>query len=327
MGEEKGEVGEEVAEPWGAAERRVPWSHPGSGRKGARASRVPGTANFSSYLGHPRETGYTSNQRPAIFYRPSLDHIDNPQFGLLLSDSFTTQTKQHYQPHVRQNTNNVFVPHCQTPKVSQNRVTVAPRGESGFTAGTNLQLNTFRTKTCMVEPLQTHTVMTNDFIRPSFPQGTEARPSVCSSHFSHKTGFNRVAIAPLTCRASRLPSPQTKSNAPTAKTIGKKEPTGCILNAPNNQALPTTPFDGSHFNTHYKSTFCHDANWEKFNLATLVQESSAQKWTTATIVGTRTDSEYMAQTPIHVCCVSNCFATHCCGASSRAQAEEEGPSS
>jgi len=31
----------------------------------------------------------------------------------------------------------------------------------------------------------------------------------------------------------------------------------------------------------------------------------------------------MAQTPIHGCCVSNCFATHCCGASSRAQAEEE----
>ncbi|KAK5927919.1 hypothetical protein CgunFtcFv8_013027 [Champsocephalus gunnari] len=261
-------------------------------------SYVPGTANFSSYLRHPRETGYTSNQRPVVFYRPSLDHIDNPQFGLLLSDSFTTQTKQHYQPHVRSDCwgslpnlinkprdsgfyqlrihpkaetveekteyQQCFLPHCQTPKVSQNRVTVAPRGESGFTEGTNLQLNTFQDKTCMVEPLQTHTVMTNDFIRPSFPQGTEARPSVCSSHFSHKTGFNRVAIPPLTCRASRLPSPQTKSNAPTAKTIGKKEPTGCILNAPNNQALPTIPFDGSHFNTHYKSTFCHDANWEKF---------------------------------------------------------------
>lgn len=36
---------------------------------------------FTSYLGRPSETGFTSNHRPAIYYRPSLDHIDNPQFG------------------------------------------------------------------------------------------------------------------------------------------------------------------------------------------------------------------------------------------------------
>ncbi|KAI9529673.1 hypothetical protein NQZ68_007911 [Dissostichus eleginoides] len=262
-------------------------------------SYEPGTANFSSYLRHPRGTGFTSNQRPAIFYRPSLDHIDNPQFGLLLSDSFTTQTKQHYQPHVRSDCwgslpNLINKPrdsgfyqlriHPKAETVEEkNRVTVAPRGESGFTEGTNLQLNTFQDKSCMVEPLQTHSsVMKNDFIRPSFLQGTEARPSVCSSHFSHKTGFNRVAIAPLACRASRLPSPQTKSNAPTAKTIGKKELTGFILNAPNNQALPKTPFDGSHFNTHYKSTFCRDANWEKLKSG----------HTSAGIVSARMDNGY-----------------------------------
>lgn len=37
--------------------------------------------NFTSYLGHSSGSGFTANQRPAIYYRPSLDHTDNPQFG------------------------------------------------------------------------------------------------------------------------------------------------------------------------------------------------------------------------------------------------------
>ncbi|KAK5867291.1 hypothetical protein PBY51_011796 [Eleginops maclovinus] len=240
-----------------------------TGNKLQNTSFEPGRANFTSYIGHPSGTGFTSNQRPAIFYRPSLDLIDNPRYGLLLSDSFTSQTKQHYQPHIRSDCwgslpnlinkprdsgyyqlrihpkaetveekteyQRLFVPHCQTPKVSQNHMTLSPRGESGFTEGTKLQLNTFQEKSCMVEPLQTHTsVMKKDFVRPSFLQGNEARPSVCNSRFSRETGFNRVAMAPLACPASHLPSPQTKSNAPTAKTIGKKEPTGGLLNASNN---------------------------------------------------------------------------------------------
>ncbi|XP_029288861.1 protein phosphatase 1 regulatory subunit 32 [Cottoperca gobio] len=259
-----------------------------------------GRAHFTSYLGLPSGTGFTSNQRPAIYYRPSMDHIDNPQFGLsLLSDSFTTQTKQHYQLHVRSDCmgslpnlinkprdsgfyqlrirpqaetmeekteyQRLFVPHRLTPTVSQNHVTVGPIGESGFTEGTDLQLNTFQDKrNCLVEPLQTPgSVMKNDFTAPSFLQGTEARPSLCNSHFSRETGFTRGAIAPLACPSSLLPSPQTKSNSPTEKTIGKKEPTGSLRNAPNNQAFPNTPFDCSHFNTHYKSTFCRDADYEK----------------------------------------------------------------
>ncbi|XP_078113237.1 stabilizer of axonemal microtubules 4 isoform X1 [Sander vitreus] len=256
-----------------------------------------GRVNFTS--GHLSGTGFTSNQRPAIYYRPSLDRIDNPQFGLSLSDNFMSQTKQHYRPHIRSDCSGplpnlinkpsdsgfyqlrahprtvtveekteyqrLFVPHRLTPTVSQNHATVHPRGQSGFTEGTDLQLNTFQEKkSCMVEPLLTHSsVMKNDFMPPSFLQGTEARPSLCSSRFSRETGFTRGAIAPLACPTSLLPSPQTKSNAPTEKTIGKKEPTGFLLNAPNNQAFPNTPFDGSHFNTHYKSMFCHDADYEK----------------------------------------------------------------
>ncbi|XP_075944850.1 stabilizer of axonemal microtubules 4 [Anarhichas minor] len=259
----------------------------------------PGRVTFTSHLGHPSVTGYTSNQRPAVYYRPSLDHIDNPAFGLLLSDSFMSQTKQHYQPHIlsdytgslpnlinksrdsgfhqlrslpktatmEQKTEyqRVFVPHRLTPSVFQNHVTVGPPGDSGFTEGTDLQLNTFvEKKSCMVEPLQTDSsVMKRDFVSPSFLQGTEARPSVCSSHLSRETGFTRGAIAPLACPTSLLPSPWTKSNAPTTKSIGKKEPTGFLLNASSNQIFPNTPFDCSHFNTHYKRTFCHDADYEK----------------------------------------------------------------
>ncbi|XP_054476753.1 protein phosphatase 1 regulatory subunit 32 [Anoplopoma fimbria] len=255
--------------------------------------------NLTSHLGHPSETGFTSNQRPAVYYRPVMDHIDNPQFGLLLSDSFMSQTKQHYQPHIRSDYSGslpnlinksrdsgfhqlrsrpktatmeemteyqrLFVPHRLTPSVSQNHVTVGPRGGSGFTEGTDLQLNTFlEKKRCMVEPLQTHSsVMKSDFVSPSFLQGTEARPNMCSSRFSRETGFTRGAIAPLACPPSLLLSPRTKSHAPTTKSIGKKEPTGFLLNAPSYQTFCNTPFDRSHFNTHYESTFCHDADYEK----------------------------------------------------------------
>ncbi|XP_037622023.1 uncharacterized protein ppp1r32 isoform X1 [Sebastes umbrosus] len=257
----------------------------------------PGRVNFTSYFGRPGMSGFTSNQRPAIYYRPSLDLIDNPPFGLLLSDSFTSQTKLHFQPHIRSDYSGslpnvmnkprdsafqrrnrpktvtvvgkseyqrIFVPHRLTPTVTQRHVIVGPRGESGFTEGTNLQLITFRDKhNCLVEPLQTRSSVTkSDFIPPSFLQGTEARP--CSSYFSRESGFTRGASAPLACPASLLPSQlQTKSNAPTETTIGKKEPSGHLRNASNNQAFPNTPFDRSHFSSHYRSTICRDAERRK----------------------------------------------------------------
>uniref|UniRef100_A0A8C3A8T4 Stabilizer of axonemal microtubules 4 n=1 Tax=Cyclopterus lumpus TaxID=8103 RepID=A0A8C3A8T4_CYCLU len=266
---------------------------PTVGATGSRG-RLTGRMNFTSHLGHPSATGYTSNLRPAIFYRPSLDLIDNPPFGLLLSDGFMSQTKQHYQPHIRSGCTGplpnlvnksrdsgfhqlkslpktatmeektqyqrCFVPHRLTPSVSQNHVTVGPRGESGFTEGTDLHFNTFLEKgSCTVEPLQTHSsVMKSDFVTPPFLQGPEARSSKCSSHLSRETGFTRDAIAPLACPTSLVPSTRTKSNSITTKSIGKKEPSGALLNAPSNQTFPITPFDRSHFNTLYKSTFCHD---------------------------------------------------------------------
>ncbi|XP_026221784.1 protein phosphatase 1 regulatory subunit 32 [Anabas testudineus] len=255
--------------------------------------------NFTSYLGHPSGTGFTANQRPAIYYRPSLDHIDNPQFGLVLSDSFTSQTKRHYLPCIRSDFSRplpnllnkprdsgfhqlesppktesalkektehqrAFVPHHLTPTVSQNNVVMGRKGETGFTEGTDLQINTFQEKNSRtVEPRQTaNSVMKNDFLPPSFLQGIEEISGLCS-HSSRETGFTRGAIAPLACPTSALMSPQTNNNAPTEKTIGKKEPSGSILNAPNYQAFPKSPFDHSHFTTQYKSKFCHYTDVEK----------------------------------------------------------------
>nr|XP_046251299.1 uncharacterized protein ppp1r32 isoform X4 [Scatophagus argus] len=247
-----------------AEQRRTVMSTVGAtGSRGRLASNTGKLYNTSC-----GGTGFTANQRPAIYYKPSLDHTDNPHFGLLLSDSFVSQTQRDYQPHIRSDCSgslpnivskprasgfhqlrshqttvteegkteyrNAFVPHHLTPAVSHNHVTVGPKGESGFTEGAELQLNTFQErKQCPVEPHQTHSsVMKSDFTPPSILQ------------------------------SSLLPSPQSNSNAPTQITIGKK-PTGFVLNAPNNQVFPITPFDGSHFTTHYKSMFCHRADFEK----------------------------------------------------------------
>ncbi|KAM7396813.1 hypothetical protein PAMP_019824 [Pampus punctatissimus] len=232
--------------------------------------------NFTPHLGRLSATGFTANQRPAVYYQHSLDRTDNPQFGLQLSDNFMSQTKRHYQPHIRSDSSRslpnilnkpresgfhqlrnhpktetveqkteyqrLFVPHRLTPTAPQNRMTVGPKGETGFTEGTNLQLNTFQEKkSCTVDPRQTHnSVMKSDFMPPSFLQGTEATPSLCS-HSSRETGFTRGTITPLAC----------------------PELSGYLLNAPNNQAFPNTPFDCSHFTTHYKSMFCHHIDSEK----------------------------------------------------------------
>ncbi|XP_026167744.1 protein phosphatase 1 regulatory subunit 32 isoform X1 [Mastacembelus armatus] len=260
--------------------------------------RVHGRGNFTSYLGHPSRTGFTANQRPAIYYRPSLDHVDNPQVGLLLRDSFMSQTKLHYQPHswsefsrslpnlingtrdsgfhqlwCHQKTvpgeekteyQRLFVPHHLTPTVSPKHVRIGRKGETGFTEGADLQFNTFKGKNnCTVEPHQNKSsVMKKDFLPPSSLQDTEAIPGLCS-RTCQETGFTRGTIAPLACPTLLLPLPQTKSTASFQKSVGKKEPTGYLLNAPNNQDFPNTPFDSSHFTTHYENNFCRYADFVK----------------------------------------------------------------
>lgn len=40
-----------------------------------------GKVHFTPFLRGPSATGYTANQRPAVYYTPHLDHTDNPQLG------------------------------------------------------------------------------------------------------------------------------------------------------------------------------------------------------------------------------------------------------
>uniref|UniRef100_A0A3Q2Q9J4 Stabilizer of axonemal microtubules 4 n=1 Tax=Fundulus heteroclitus TaxID=8078 RepID=A0A3Q2Q9J4_FUNHE len=241
---------------------------------------------FTSHLGRTNQSGFTSNQRPVIFYGPSLDLIDNPQFGLLLFDNFTSETKQQYQPpnhsngsrhlprihnkpsvsgfhHVsfsetepvdkKSEYQRLFVPHRLTHSGS-NYMQMGQKEETGFTQGANLQLNTFKDKnSCTVEPRQTFSsVMKNDFLPPSSLQVSDSMQGV----HSQESGYTRGAIAPLAIPSSLLPSPETGSNISVVKTIGKNELTGFIRNTPN-EFLPKGPNSTSHFTTHYQSKFCH----------------------------------------------------------------------
>ncbi|MED6244669.1 hypothetical protein ATANTOWER_020440 [Ataeniobius toweri] len=243
--------------------------------------------SFTTHLGLNHGSGFVSNQRPVLFNKLSLDLIDNPQFGLLLCDSFMSQTKQHYQPpihsdgsgslpsvlnkprasgfhHVRSLSKaepveakseyqSFFVPHHLTPSVSHH-MKLGPKVETGFTKGTNLQLNTFQDKkSCILEPQTFSSVMKSDFLPPSFPKVAESIRRV-HSHSVKETGYTRGAIAPLACPSSLLQSPETRTNAPVVKTIGKKEHTGFLLNTPN-EIFPKRSFEPSHFTTHYNSKF------------------------------------------------------------------------
>ncbi|KAG7523052.1 hypothetical protein JOB18_037689 [Solea senegalensis] len=263
----------------------------------------PGRVNFTSplHLKHPSETGFTANQRPALYYTPSLDRTDNHQFGLLLSDSFMSQTKQHYRPNIHSDCSKflpnltdrrrysgfhqlrthqktesdmekteyqrLFVPHHLTSTVSQKLVNIGAREQTGFTAGADLHYNTFQEKNscrAWVERHQTHTsVMKNYFLPTSFLQGAELMPSL-RSRSCQETGFSRgaAAAAPLASPTSSS-TPLCKTNAPTVRIIGKKEPTGFLLNAPNNQVFPNKSFDCLQFTTHYKSKFSPDAGLEE----------------------------------------------------------------
>ncbi|CAK8683286.1 unnamed protein product [Clavelina lepadiformis] len=56
-----------------------------------------GRENFTPRLGRHVGTGYSSNFRPQIYYHRSLDNLDNPVMGFLLSDNYETITKRHFR--------------------------------------------------------------------------------------------------------------------------------------------------------------------------------------------------------------------------------------
>ncbi|XP_037833961.1 uncharacterized protein ppp1r32 isoform X2 [Kryptolebias marmoratus] len=212
---------------------------------------------FTSCLGRSAATGFTSNRRPAVYHRPGSDRTDTPQLGLLLSDILVSQTERHFQPsggprrsgplpslttpprgsgshqprtpsrtgpsEDKSEYQSLFVPHRLTPSVGLDRGIVGKKGETGFTEGAELQLNTFQEKRIgSAEPRQTSSsVMRTDFPSPFPPQGTGAIPGL-SALSCRETGFTRGASAPLSHPSSLLAPRRARSSAPAVKVIGKK---------------------------------------------------------------------------------------------------------
>ncbi|XP_038620797.1 protein phosphatase 1 regulatory subunit 32 [Tachyglossus aculeatus] len=58
-----------------------------------------GREGFKPQKGHASGTGYQTNYRPIVSYKPSLDRVDNPAMGELLKDNYQTVTSQHFRPH------------------------------------------------------------------------------------------------------------------------------------------------------------------------------------------------------------------------------------
>ncbi|XP_029009536.1 protein phosphatase 1 regulatory subunit 32 isoform X2 [Betta splendens] len=270
----------------------------------------PHRLNFTSHLTRVTGTGFTANQRPAVYYSPGLDRADNPQLGLVLSDSFVSQTKRHYQPrsqvffpgslpnilnkprlsgfHQLWSRSNAASVEERTPQrrwpasnqltaaASLNNVRIGPKGDTGFTTGSDLQLYTFQEKHMFsAEPRRTpSSVMSADFLPPLSLQGTEAIPNL-SGRSRRESGFAPGAAAPVGTdpplgRASPPLSPRSEREAATERSVGKKEPTGFLVNAPSYQAFPSPPSDKSRFITQYQSKFCHCDDVEQLRSAHVI---------------------------------------------------------
>lgn len=64
---------------------------------GTRGQKTFGYEHFVPRPGRPVGTGYASNIRPQIFYKQSLDELDNPWMGKLLSGNYESITRRHYK--------------------------------------------------------------------------------------------------------------------------------------------------------------------------------------------------------------------------------------
>ncbi|XP_067902961.1 stabilizer of axonemal microtubules 4 [Heterodontus francisci] len=58
-----------------------------------------GHEGFVPRTGVQSGAGYVSNLRPALYYTPSLDRLDNPVLGQLLRDNYLSITKKHFVPY------------------------------------------------------------------------------------------------------------------------------------------------------------------------------------------------------------------------------------
>ncbi|XP_026774571.3 protein phosphatase 1 regulatory subunit 32 isoform X1 [Pangasianodon hypophthalmus] len=206
-----------------------------------------GNQGFSSCLGHHYGTGYSANLKPAVYYSPSLDLLDNPNLGVSLLDSFQSQTKRHYQPltvpsgaealpsttdktresgylqlHTHPRPKLVscqteykcsYTPQRPTLSVYRKHQITRAKEKSGFTEGNNQHYNILLPQdTPMVynsgEAQQTQSSVTRmDFHPTSFLQGNEVLPKLVT-HAPRETAFTRDAQKMLTCPDSLLVCPR-----------------------------------------------------------------------------------------------------------------------
>uniref|UniRef100_A0A096LPR4 Stabilizer of axonemal microtubules 4 n=1 Tax=Poecilia formosa TaxID=48698 RepID=A0A096LPR4_POEFO len=226
---------------------------------------------FNSCLGAPVASGFLSNQRPVLSYHPSLDLVDNPHFGVWLADNFVTQNMRYYQrptysdgstalpsllnkpmtsgfhqvsavchtePIVDQTEyQRVFVPRRLPPDILaavSRHMNMGPKLETGCTEGEDLQYITFRDKNhaTVVPHLIRKTVMTNDYLSPTFKQ-VEPHSLQIPLYWTNKH------------KKERLPGICSCSSRETGYT-------GFCLNMPN-EIFSKGPLDPLHFTTHYNN--------------------------------------------------------------------------
>ncbi|KAG7324295.1 hypothetical protein KOW79_012311 [Hemibagrus wyckioides] len=188
-----------------------------------------GKEGFSSCLGHHYGTGYSANLKPAVYYSPSLDLLDNPNLGVSLLDSFQSQTKHHYQPltvpsgaeavprtRIKSRESGYlqlytyprpklvssqteykcsYIPQRPTLSVYRKHQILSNNKESGFTDGKNLQHNILvpQDTTSIHNSGETNTkssVMKMDFGPLVCLQGNEVLPKLVT-HASRETAFTR----------------------------------------------------------------------------------------------------------------------------------------
>ncbi|MCJ8736159.1 hypothetical protein PDJAM_G00255700 [Pangasius djambal] len=220
-----------------------------------------GNQGFSTCLGHHYGTGYSANLKPAVYYRPSLDLLDNPNLGVSLLDSFQSQTKRHYQPLTVPNGAEVlpsttdksresrnlqlhtfrpklvswqteykcsYTPQRPTLSVYRKHQITSAKEESGFTEGNNQKYNILLPQdTPMGEAQQTQSSVTRMDFRPTFfLQGNEVLPKLVT-HAPRETAFTRDAQRPLTCPDSLPVCPRghrqkSQKSLFAERTIGRK---------------------------------------------------------------------------------------------------------
>ncbi|XP_047676044.1 protein phosphatase 1 regulatory subunit 32 isoform X1 [Tachysurus fulvidraco] len=253
-----------------------------------------GKEGFSPCLGHHYGTGFSANLKPAVYYCPSLDLLDNPNLG------FQSQTKRHYQsltvpsgaedlPRTRDKSRESgylrlhtyprpkFVSpqteyKCsyihQRPKLSvySKHQIVGAKEESGFTDGNNLQYNILLPQdTPRGEPRLTQSsVMKMDFRPMVCLQGNEVLPKLVT-HAPRETAFTRDAKEPPSCHDSQTMCPRDhrqKRLLFSERTTGQKEDSGFVLNTPIVKTSSDTSYDPLRFLSHYHTKFCNKAAFD-----------------------------------------------------------------